>query len=181
MNIIQELAIKYSGKYSEELPITMYSSMGKLFYQPKNGIFEIDGSKIRINLKEVGGADPVTEPFLITLYLGKTYETELSIFPKTLWNNFLDLIRPKFKGHIPKQLRNQFSFVGNRALIKELTSDQVFAENIKNERVYIRMGNEPINRIILTPEYGIRDIDQFESFVLVLKRIEIKIKAINEG
>lgn len=176
MNIIQELTEKYSGKYSEDLTKSVNSPIGKYIYQPKSGIIEVDGTKISINLDDVSGAMPVTEPFRITLHLDKTYETELTIFPKDLWNDFLDFILPKRREFIPKPIRKQFLFGGNKDLLKKLASDKIFTENIINERIYIETGDKPTNRIILTPEYGIKDIDQFEKFVSVLKRIENKIK-----
>lgn len=176
MNSIQKLTEKYSGKYSEDVTKSVNSPAGKYVYQPKNGIIEVDGTKISINLDEVSGAMPVSEPFRITLHLDKTYETELTVFPKDLWNNFVEFILPKRSAFIPKPIRKQFWFGGNKNLIKQLASDNVFTENIINERVYIETGDKPVNRIVLTPEYGIRDINQFEKFVSVLKTIENKIK-----
>ena len=176
MNIIKELTAKYSGKYSENLTKNVNSPIGKYIYQPKDGIIEVDGTKISINLNEVSGAIPVTEPFRITLHLDKTYETKLTIFPKDLWNTFLDFILPKRRAFVPKPILKQFWFGGNKDLLKELLSDKIFTENIINERIYIETRDKPTNRIVLTPEYGIKDIDQFEKFVSVLKRIENKIK-----
>ena len=176
MNIIQELTEKYSGKYSEDLTKSVNSPIGKYVYQPKSGIIVVDGTKISINLNEVGGAMPVTEPFRITLHLDKFYETELSFFPVDLWNVFLDFVLPKRREFIPKPIRKQFSFSGNIDLLKQLASDKLFTENIINERIYIKTGDKPTNRIVLTPENGIKDIEQFEKFVSVLKRIENKIK-----
>ena len=176
MNIIQELTDKYNGKYSEDLTKNVNSPIGKYIYQPKNGIIEVDGTKISINLNEVGGAMPVTEPFRITLHLDKTYETKLTIFPKDLWNTFLDFILPKRRAFVPKPILKQFWLGGNKYLLKQLASDKIFTENIINERIYIETGDKPTNRIVLTPEYGIKDIDQFEKFVSVLKQIENKIK-----
>ena len=176
MNIIQELTEKYNGKYSEDLTKNVNSPIGKYVYQPKNGIIEVDGTKISININEVSGAMPVTEPFRITLHLDKTYETELSVYPKDLWNVFLDFILPKRRAFIPKPILKQFWFGGNKDLLKQLASDKIFTESIINERIYIESINKPTNRIILTPEYGIKDIEQFEKFVIVLKRIEKEIK-----
>jgi hypothetical protein len=50
-------------------------------------------------------------------------------------------------------------------------------KNIKNERIYITTKNKPINQIMLTPEYGIANIEQFEKYVFILKHIENKIKS----
>jgi hypothetical protein len=176
MNIIQELTEKYNGKYSEDLTKSVNSPIGKYVYQPKNGIIEVDGTRISININEVSGAMPVTEPFRITLYLDKIYETELSVYPKDLWNVFLDFILPKRRAFIPKPILKQFWFGGNIDLLKQLSSDKTFMESIINERIYIESIDKPTNRIVLTPEYGIKDIEQFEKFIIVLKQIEKQIR-----
>ena len=176
MNIIQELTEKYSGKYSEDITKSLNSPFGKYVYQPKSGIIAVDGTKISINLNEVGGAMPVTEPFRITLHLDKTYKTELTIYPIDSWNKFLNFILPKRRGFVPKPLLKQFWFGGNIDLLKQLASDKLFCEEIINERIYIETGFKTADRIVLTPEYGIKDIEQFEKFVSALKRIENKIK-----
>ncbi|MCK8482322.1 hypothetical protein [Psychroserpens algicola] len=176
MSIIQEITKKYIGKYSEE-PIKSFSGpTGKYVYQPKSEIIDLDGTKISINLNEVGGAMYGTEPFRITLYLDKTYETELTIYPKDLWNVFLDFILPKRRAFIPKPILKQFWFGGNKELLEQLASDKIFTENIINERIYIESLDKPTSRIVLTPEYGIKDIEHFEKFVIILKRIEKGIK-----
>ena len=176
MNIIQELTEKYSGKYSEDLTKSVNSPIGKYIYQPKSGIIEVDGTKISINLNEVGGAMPVTEPFRIYLHLDKKYETELTIFPIDSWNKLMNFIYPKRREFVPKPILKQFWFGGNIDLLKQLASDNDFCEKIINERIYIETGFKTTDRIVLTPEYGIKDIEQFEKFVSVLKRIENKIK-----
>lgn len=177
MNIIEELTKKYNGNYTEETAKNVNSPIGKYTYQPKNGIIEIDGTKISVNINEVGGATPVTEPIRITLFLDKTYETELTIFPKDFWKKILELIQPKPSVIFPETIKNQFWFGGKISLLKQLASDNQFAENLINERIYIETDKNQTNRITLTPEYGIENLNQFEKFITILKLIENKIKA----
>jgi len=176
MSIIQELTEKYNGKYSEDPTTSFNSPAGKYSYQPKTGIINIDGTKISINLNEVGGAMYGTEPFRITLYLDKKYRIEFNMFPKSLWNSFLDFINPSQAISIPRSVRREFSFGGNKNLINQLVSDKVFIENIKSEHIYIGTIENPTNRIVLTPMHGIKDIAYFEKYVTILKQIECKIK-----
>jgi len=61
---------------------------------------------------------PVTKPSQITFHLDKTYETELTIFPKNLWNEFLDFILPKHRAFIPQLILKQFWFSENEDLLK---------------------------------------------------------------
>jgi hypothetical protein len=176
MSIIQELTEKYNGIYSEDQTSSFSGPTGKYSYQQKSGIIDFDGTKISINLNEVGGAMYGTEPFRITLHLDKTYEVEFNVFPKTLWDRFLDYIIPNRAIFIPRTVRNQFSFGGNKDLIKKLVSDKILIENINNEKIFIGTINKPTDRIVLTPAHGINDVDHFEKFVKVLKRIENEIK-----
>ncbi len=176
MNIIQELTEKYSGKYSEESTKNVNSPIGKYVYEPKSGIIEVDGTKISINLNEVGGAMPVTEPFRIRLHLDKTYKTELTIFPIDSWNKLLNFLFPKRREFVPKEILKQFWFGGNINLLKQLASDKGFCEKIIDERIYIESAFKTTEQIVLTPEYGIKDIEQFEKYISILKSIENKIK-----
>ena len=176
MNIIEELSKKYNGSYSEEQPKNVNSPIGKYIYQPKTGLFEIDGSKIGVNIDLVGGAIPVAEPFRITLYLDKNYQSDLTIFPKSTWNRMTDLVFPKNKENLPKRIRHQFSFFGERNLIKQLASNAEFINSLMNEKVYITTDRKKPNRILLTPAHGIEDIEQFEKFISLLMIIKEAIK-----
>jgi len=177
MSIIKEISEKYNGKYSEDPTASFNSPSGKYSYQPKNGIINIDGSKISINLNEVGGAMYGTEPFRITLYLDKKYPTEFNLFPKDLWNKLLDFLFPKRREFIPRQVLKQFWFGGDKKLIKRISSDKLFNESIINERIYIEtMPKKTTDRIVLTPERGINNIEHFEKFVDILRLVENKIK-----
>lgn len=176
MNIIEEIAKKYGGNYEEKRTKYITTSNGQYIYQPKKAIFEIDGTKISLNSNEVGGAMPVTEPLRVILHLDKIYKTELTIFPKDFWNDFLDYIMPKRRDFIPPLLRKQFWFRGDKTFLIKLVSDKILTENLLNERVYIETKPKETDRIILTPESGIESVDQFERFVVILKQIEEKIK-----
>ena len=176
MSIIQELTEKYNGLYSETPDINFNGPTGKYSSQHKNGIIEINGTKISVNLSDVGGAMYGTEPFRITLHLDKTYDTAFKLYPKTFWNKCLDHININQAQFIPRNIRNQFLFRGNKDLIKKLTSDKIFIENINNEHIYIQTIGKPTNRIVLTPAHGINDVIHFEKFVKVLKQFENKIK-----
>ena len=176
MNIIEELSKKYNGNYSEEHAKNVNSPIGKYTYQPKKGLIEVDGTKISVNLNEVGGATPTAEPFRIILYLEKFYQTELTIYPKDLWNQLIDFVFPRNKENIPVRIRKQFLFSGDKTLIKQLGTNKEFAKYLVNEKVYIRTDRKQTERIVLTPAHGIEDIHQFEKFIAILKIIEKAIK-----
>ncbi|WP_040253229.1 hypothetical protein [Psychroserpens mesophilus] len=177
MSIIQEITEKYNGEYSENPTASFNSPAGKYSYQPKKGIINIDGSKISINLNEVGRAMYGTEPFRITLYLDNEYQTEFNLFPKDLWNKFLDFLFPKRRAFVPPKILKQFWFGGDIKLIRKITSDKLFNDSIIDERIYIEtMPGKSTNRIVLTPERGINNIEHFEKFISILKLVENKIK-----
>lgn len=181
MDIIEELANKHNGKYSEAQNKNVSTPIGRYIFQPKKGIIFVDGTKISINLNEVSGAMPVTEPYRIILHLNKNYETELIIYPKSLWNKLVDFLFLKRNKFIPKSIRKQFYFGGNKTLLKKIGNDKLVMENLINERIYIKTGGKPINKIVLTPEYGIDTIDQFEKYISILKCIEFEIKIVCSG
>ena len=77
---------------------------------------------------------------------------------------------------IPKKVRRQFSFRGNKELIKKVVLDQGFCENILNEEIYLVIEKRFPMSLMLTPAYGIYSLEQFDKLLLILKHIEAKIK-----
>jgi hypothetical protein len=174
MNLIKELTQKYNGEYSEANAKRVNSPHGRFIYEPKSGTINIDETKISININEVDGAMPVTEPFRITLHLEKPYDINLTIFPKDFWYHFLDFFNPKKKAFIPKPILKQFWLEGNDILIQKLVSNHAFTKSIIDERIYIE-SDEKTAKIILTPENGIKDLVQFEKFITILQIINKQI------
>lgn len=180
MNMVKEVTEKYNGKYAEGITKSAHTPIGKYVYMPKKGIIEVDGTTISIHLNEAGGvADD--ELFLIILHLDQNYDTKLTVFPKDLWNKFVNFIRPNRNAFFPKPILKQFWFGGNEALLQELASDAIFMENLINQRIYIETGDRPTNRIALTLEHGLKDHHEFEKVVSILKQIENKIKTLHRA
>ena len=88
MGNIKNFAEKHDGHYKEENIKNVYSLIGRMISQPKRANFVIDGSKISLNIDEVGGAIPTAEPFRITLHLNEFHGNSIEIYPAT----FLDII-----------------------------------------------------------------------------------------
>jgi hypothetical protein len=176
MNFIEQLVEKYEGKYSEELTKRFYTTGGKITYQPKNGLIDIDGTKIKISFNEAGGIMRSTDPIRVVLFLDKDYKQELSIYPGILLNYITDLIFQPKSLNIPKFVRKQYSFRGDYTLIKKLASDSIFCESIVADNIYITLDRKYPKSLMLTPAYGIYDLEHFENLILILKRIELSIK-----
>lgn len=176
MNFIQLLVEKYNGEYSAELTKTFYSPIGKFTYQPKQGIIEIDGTKIKISLNETGGAMATVEPVRIVLFLDKDYSKRLNIYPSIKLNYITDLFLQPKGLVIPKALKRQFSFRGDKELLKSLITDQVFCDTLVNEEFYLTLDDHFPKSLMLTPAYGIYDTEHFEKMILLLKRAESYIK-----
>lgn len=176
MNLIEELVKKYEGSYSEETKKSSIYSSGKYTFYPQNGVLELDGTKISINLNAVGGASRTTEPYRIVLYLDRDYEITLHIYPKNWLKKLWHQIFPQKHPTLPDPIRKQFSFFGNQRLIDALGRDTGFCEKINNEKTYILLGKKFPKCVILTPAHGIDDLDQFEKFLQILKQIEGAIK-----
>ena len=176
MNLIEELVKKYDGSYSEETKKSTVYSIGKYTFHPQNGVLELDGTKISINLNAVGGASRTAEPYRIVLYLDGDYETVLQIYPKNWLKKLWHQVFPQKHQTLPDKIKKQFSFSGDQRLINVLGSDTAFCEKIYNEKTYILLGKKFPQCIILTPAHGIDDLDQFEKFLQILKHIESAIK-----
>ena len=176
MNLIEELVKKYDGSYSEEAKKSSIYTSGKYTFYPQNGVLELDGTKISINLNAVGGAAATAEPYRIVLYLERDYEMKLHIYPKTWLKKLWYRMFPQKHQTLPIHIKKQFSFSGNQSLINALGQDTQFCEKINNEKTFILLGKKFPKCIILTPAHGINDLDQFEKFLQLLKHIENTIK-----
>ena len=176
MNFIEKIVENYNGEYTEE-PIKRFNWIGgKITYQPKSGLIEVDGSKLKVSFKEAGGVMKSTDPIRIVLFLDKDYNARLSVYPSLVLNYFSDIIWQPKSLNIPKSIKKQFSFRGNYDLIKKLASDELFCETILNEEIYITLDNRFPKSLMVTPAYGIYDMEHFQKLVLIAKRIEFNIK-----
>jgi hypothetical protein len=179
MHFIEQLTKKYNGKYSADLTKVFYSPSGKITYQPKKGIIEVDGTKIKIAYNEAGGTMRSTEPVRIILMLDKDYDKKLDIFPSIYFNYITDLIFQPKGLTIPKRLKRQFSFRGNPELLKKLVTDKPFCDALLDENFFLILDDEYPMSLMLTPAYGIMDLAHFEKMILILKKIEFYIKSNN--
>tara|TARA_R110002050_G_scaffold68056_1_gene147574 strand:- start:282 stop:824 length:543 start_codon:yes stop_codon:yes gene_type:complete len=171
MEIIKDFAENQNGYYEEDNIKNVFSHMGRMIYQPKKAKFLIDGSKISINIDEVGGAIPTAEPLRITLHLIKKSGESLEIYPSSFMENvFQKLI--SFKNI---QLKNNYVFKGNNKLIRQLAKEDSLLALLQKHNVYIRIPKENISKIILTPPHGIENEAQLAGFIDILKKIETKI------
>ena len=167
MNLINELTEKYGGKYSEN-EITEFSSpIGRYTYQPKKGKIEIDGKKFSFNLNEIGGATPITEPYRIILFLENNTK-ELEIFPRNKLQRLLFKIQEKDS----PEIRKNFILKGKKNCLENLIKDSILNKKLKGERVYIKVDRKFPKSLMLTPEYGIDNLNQFEKYLKILLRIE---------
>ncbi|PIA81748.1 hypothetical protein BFR04_13545 [Gaetbulibacter sp. 4G1] len=178
MNIFKEIASKHDGYYNEEGEKLISGPEGKLFFDAKETIIDVNGSLITIYSTGARGAVRTADPIRIILFLKKDSRTELTIFPKSKLKKLVEFFIPGKSLKIPRKIRSQFSFDGNQKLINELTSDRLFIENILNEEVYIVINKKTSQNILLTPAYGVSSLEQFDKFVEILKSIETKIEAI---
>lgn len=177
MNLIEELVRKYEGSYSEETKKSSIYTSGKYTFHPQNGVLELDGTKITLNINAVSGSTHTAEPYRIVLYLDKDYEMPLRIFRKSLSKKLWYWVFPQKNPTIPKHLNKQFSFHGNQKVINTLGNDPEFCEMIHNEKTFLLLGKKFPKCVILTPVHGIDDLDHFEKLLQILKHIESAIKS----
>ena len=173
MNLIKDFAEKHDGYYEEENIKNIFSHLGRMVYQPKTAKFLITGSRISINLDEVGGAIPTAEPYRITLHLNKKSEESLEIYPIS----FLERIIQKLLPSRNKKFKNKYVFKGNEAFISQMVNDALLIKKLQQQKVYVRIPKENRSKLILTPPHGIESAEQLEILIEVLKNIEEKIMA----
>lgn len=175
MNLLKRFAEKNDGHYTEESIKEAFSPIGKMIYQPKSAYFKIGGSKISVNLNEVGGAIPTAEPFRITLHLNNKCGKILDIYPVTYWDRILQSIFPSTR----KKIKDEYVFKSDLELINKITEEESIFNKLKKEKVYIRIPKENTSKIILTTTKGIDTEVQFEGFISILKFLEEKITTVN--
>ena len=176
MNLIEELVKKYEGSYSEETKKSSIFTSGQFNFHPQNGVLELDGTKITLNINAVTGASQTAEPYRLVLYLDQDYEMPLQIFPKSVFKRLWFWLFPQNHTTLPKTIKKWFSFHGNQQVIDALGKDAKFCEMIHNEKTFILLGKKFPKCVILTPAYGIDDLNHFEKLLQILKRIEAAIK-----
>ena len=178
MNLLEELVKKYEGSYSEEAKKSSIFTSGQFNFHPQNGVLELDGTKITVNINAISGAVPTAEPYRIVLYLDQDYKMPLRIFPKSFYKKLWYGIFPQKHSTLPKHLKQRFSFHGDQKVIDSLGKDQKFCRLIQNEKTFIMLGKKFPKCVILTPAHGIDDLNHFEKLLQVLKHIEATIKNI---
>lgn len=176
MNIIEEIAKKYEGNYTEESIRGSNYPSGKYTFHPQEGVIIIGDSKIILNIKAVGGAARTAEPYRIVLFLDKDYQKKLEIFPKTSFQKFIALFNSNHSTGIRESIQKQFRISGDNLLIEQLLNDHAFCQNILGEKIFILIGKKYPKRIVLSPSYGIDNLDQFEKYLAILQQIEMKVK-----
>lgn len=173
MNLLKSFAEKNDGHYTEENIKKAFSPIGKSIYQPKSAYFTIGGSKISVNLNEVGGAIPTSEPFRITLHLSKKANVRLEIYPVSSWERIIQRVFQSKNITI----KEGYIFKSGEKVVKKIIEGNSFFSKLKKEKVYIRIPKENTSKIILTPTKGIDTEAQFENFISILKHLERKINS----
>ena len=167
MNILKELTQKYQGKYTKENQKSINSPLGKLNFQPQEGVLFIDDTKITISINAATGAHPVGEPFRITLHLENSVESRLEIFPASFWDR---LLIEKNK-HITKNLATDYCFKTEEKRFLRLVQNKNLITILEQDEIYIRLYAKE-NQLVLTPKKGIKDLHQFENILQLLKILE---------
>jgi hypothetical protein len=168
MNLLKKISEKNNGDYSEENIKETYSTIGTLIYQPKKAQFTIDGSKLSVNLNEVGGAIPSADPFRITLYLKQKLGQGLEVYPATFWERIFHDYFPSTN----KVVIDGYAFKSDAAIINTMLKDVSFFRKLKKQNVYIRIPLKDTSKIILTPPNGIENEAAFEGYITILKSLE---------
>ena len=169
MNPIQEFIEKYNGVYHEEVEKVTYTPQGKYTSQAKWGKLIFQESSITLSIDEIGGADPVTEPFRMVMKLDTATSTELLIYPRSYLGR---LLRERFLNNNSPSIQTihaQYRFTGNKKLRAQLCSMETFRDLIFNEYVCINISRQKPKVVTITPARGYRDLEHLETLASILK------------
>ena len=174
--MIEELTEKYAGEFSKQRIKKNKISKIKYSHVIENGKIELGKSTLQIALYENNENSIIPYFYKLTLCLNENFNSDINIYPLDLWNQLLNKVFPKRKNFIPKKIRNQFWFNGDENLIKKVSTNFGFYENLNTEKVFIETYNREKTYLVLIPENGKMNKSQAEKFIEVLKIIESEIK-----
>ena len=176
MDIIQTFIKKHNGVYFEEFEKSTHTPIGKYSSQEIKGNIIYKGSKIKISIIEVGGADPVAEPFRMKILLDFPTRVDLLIFPRSYWSEVIRSFLSSRKDiSIKKLIAQQYKFTGQKSIIDRLKSNANFLSKRNGEHVCINVSKKTPRVITITPEHGYRSVEHLEKLADILKIIESEI------
>jgi len=176
MNTIQSFIEKYNGSYTQEVEKSVNTHIGKYSSQAKQGSLIYKGRKLKISINEVGGADPVSRPLRIKLFLDKPILFDFFIYPRSYWNKIIRSVFGNKNNSLLKSIKDQYSFSGSTKLTSKLTSNKAFLQKIDNEIIVVNISKKKPNVITIIPTHGYRDVEHLEKLADILKLIESEIE-----
>ncbi len=175
MNIIKEICTKHNGIYSTEERKNLTTSKGAMVFQFQKGEFVFEGKRMILMIDDTGGTFHGTNPFRFILSIENPKNKTIRIYPKFFIDKVFDLILNRTTNFIPKELRKKFQFNGDRKLLDKILADRNIVQLLMEQNLTIFIENKNPNRLILSPSRGIRNIEQAELFIELLKRVGEKI------
>tara|TARA_B100000809_G_C14977250_1_gene473167 strand:+ start:380 stop:910 length:531 start_codon:yes stop_codon:yes gene_type:complete len=176
MKTIQSFIEKHNGNYTQEVEKSVNTHVGKYSSQAKIGSLIYKGSKLKIAINEVGGADPISQPLRIKLYLDKPILFDFFIFPRSYWNQKIRSVFGNKKISLIKSIKKQYSFSGSNKLTSKLIANESFLQKIDNEIIVVNISKKKPNVITIIPTHGYRNVEHLEKLADILKLIESEIE-----
>lgn len=176
MNIIQSFIEKHNGYYTQEIEKSVNTPIGKYSSQAKLGSLIYKGSNLKISINEVGGADPISQPLRIKLFLENPIPFDFFIFPRSYWNKKIRSVFGTNNNSLVKAIKSQYSFSGSNKLTAKLTTNESFLQKLDNEVIVINISKKKPHIITIIPSHGYRDVDHLEKLADILKIIESEIE-----
>lgn len=176
MNTIQSFVEKYNGNYKQEVKKSVNTPVGQYSSQPKIGNLIYKGSKMKISINEVGGADPISQPLRIKVFIEKPMLFDFYIFPRSYWSKKIRSIWGNRSNSLIESIKHQYSFSGSTKLTSKLITNEYFLQKIDNEVVVVNISKKKPNIITIIPTHGYRDISHIEkladTLILIASEIE---------
>jgi hypothetical protein len=176
MKTIQSFIEKHNGNYTQEIEKSVNTFNGKYRSQAKIGSLIYKGSKLKISINEVGGADPFSQPVRIKIFLDKPILFDFFIFPRSYWNKKIKSVFGNKNNALIKSIKDQYSISGSKKLTSKLIANKSFLQKIDNEVIVVNMSKKKPNIITIIPAHGYRDVEHLEKLADILKLIESEIE-----
>lgn len=175
MSLIKQLCEKYGGTYSADDKKGVRTTEGVMKFQFRKGEFLFEGEKIEIRIDEMGGSAYGTNPYQLILTLENPSRKTFRIHPKYFIDKVVDVVLRRKTKFIPKPLRGSFQLTGDRELVEKVMLDHHIGQLMLGQKFTSFIEEKNPNKLVLCPSRGIRNLEEAELFVGLLKRIGDKV------
>jgi hypothetical protein len=167
MSTIENFISKYSGKLYEGEFKSAHSPFGRYDYQQRKGIVNFKGQEIYLGINEVGGANPIGEPFRMKLIRENPLRIRFLIQPRGYWARTFRALWASSS----KVFKINYRYKGDSEILRLIMSSKFILDSVEGEFLWIQVSSKHPNVVMITPERGYRDVNHLEKMANILIEI----------